>query len=136
MSFFLLYFETTNASSTNFKGFAEVGVFRIPEKMNAGNITVRFNGKNYTAGIISDETRQCANNLFLKKNSLKDQLLDFVKNRLSNESVIGHLSGYIYSNESIVNLSSAPPQKIPLNELREDFNLRHFPRGQVIEITQ
>jgi hypothetical protein len=100
MSFFLLYFETKNNKSTNYAGFSEVGAFKMPDEIFAGNIQVVFDKKIYNAAVICDETRQCANNFFSNKYfSLRLKLFNFIEHRLSNNSIISNLAGFIDSND-------------------------------------
>jgi hypothetical protein len=103
MTFFFLYFETANKISTNYSAFSEVGKFNIPDEIYAGKTQVIFSDKKYSAHIISDETKQSANNFFQKgSDRIKSLLFDFIRDRIQNECIIANLAGYIETNDDII----------------------------------
>jgi len=125
MSFFLAYFETNNPKSTNYSEFKDVGKFSVPHDIYGGQILILHETKSYNAAIISDETRQCANNLFVKNESRKI-LFNFIESRIRlSHCIMPALGGFIMKN----NQNSISAQKIEIVKLdyfKNNFSMEIF----------
>jgi hypothetical protein len=129
-----MYFETPNSLSTNYKGFSDIGAFSIPDQLYAGKISVIYQNKKQEAHLIADESRQSANNFFLKGGDyLKKQLMNFIESRIHNDCIIAHVSGYIENND---NTSTEISESIlmTLSQFNKQFDLSLFKVGRDIVI--
>ncbi|MDY7804517.1 hypothetical protein [Burkholderia stagnalis] len=133
MSYFLIYFEKNNSNSSDYSGFSSVGKFSIPPEIFGGWVNICYEGKKRTAALVTDWSRQAANDLFRKEGEgARQQLIDFLSERLKNKSVIACLAGYIENNSgSLANIEGA-------NFLRagkiEELLARRVDVGRCIEI--
>lgn len=99
MSYFLIYFEKNNSNSKDYGGFSSVGKFSIPEKIFGGWVDIYYEGKKITAALVTDWSRQAENDIFKKEGSgARQQLIDFLEDRLKNKCVVACLAGYIENN--------------------------------------
>ncbi|WP_157648157.1 hypothetical protein [Burkholderia ubonensis] len=99
MSYFLIYFEKNNSNSNDYGGFSSVGKFSIPPEIFGGWVDICYEGKKRTAALVTDWSRQAANDLFRKEGEgARRQLIDFLGERLKNKSVVACLAGYIENN--------------------------------------
>ncbi|MBF5010422.1 hypothetical protein [Burkholderia pseudomultivorans] len=99
MSYFLIYFEKSNPNSSDYDGFPFVGKFSIPPEIFGGWVDVCYEGKKRRAALVTDWSRQAANDLFRKEGEgARRQLIDFLGERLKNKSVVACLAGYIEDN--------------------------------------
>ena len=132
MSLYLMYFETKNPDCTEYARFSEVGKFQVPEVISAGERSVLFDGKEYRGGIISDTSKMCANNFFLKRgDDIKLVLIKFVSERMENNCVVANLFGFIEgaSPPTIKNLKA-----IPYSKLEQAFTAENFKNGLGVTI--
>ncbi|UXU90155.1 hypothetical protein [Burkholderia sp. S-53] len=99
MSYFLIYFEKKNSNSKEYGDFLSVGKFSIPSEIFGGWVDICYEGKKRTAALVTDWSRQAANDIFRKEGEgARQQLIDFLDGRLRNKSVVACLAGYIENN--------------------------------------
>ncbi|MCI3970234.1 hypothetical protein CFB34_014450 [Burkholderia sp. HI4860] len=67
MSYFLVYFEKNNSNSTDYSGFLSVGKFSIPSEIFGGWVNVLYEGKERVAALVTDWSRQTANDMFKRE---------------------------------------------------------------------
>ncbi|WP_412527338.1 hypothetical protein [Burkholderia lata] len=83
MSYFLVYFEKKNSDSKNYARLSSVGKFSVPSEIFAGWVSVIYEGRKRTAALVSDWSRQAANDLFGKSGAgARQQFFDFINDRL------------------------------------------------------
>jgi hypothetical protein len=134
MSFFIMYFETPNSLSTNYKGFADIGMFSIPDQLYAGKVSIIYHNKKLNAHLIADESRQSANNFFLMGGDhLKKQLIDFIESRIHNDCIIAHVSSYIENNDN-TSTEISESMFMTLPQFNKQFDLSLFKVGHDIAI--
>ena len=136
MSSFLLYFEEKNQESKNYKGFAEVGLFKVPEAIFAGSIRATINGRSFNAAMISDKTHQSCNGFFHKNSERADNvkiLFNFIENRLTNDCIVPNIAKFIFDNQSAVNLN-AKELSVNIEDARNNFNRDFFDKGYFLKI--
>lgn len=103
MSYFMAYFETNNKQSQNYTGFSDIGRYVFPKKIYGGSIIVCLKGKEHKASIITDFSKQSANDYFLKKGmSTRDYLIKFIAERSRNESIISNIIEYIDTGQKTI----------------------------------
>lgn len=135
MSLFLLYFETANPNSHDYSGYREVGKFSIPKEIFSGEKKVLFHNKSIRGGIISDESKMCANDLLLgKPNHARSLLISFISERLTNACINSHIFGYIEPSENPI----APTRlaTVEFEELIHSLTVDNFENGHGFSINQ
>ncbi|MGU7841019.1 hypothetical protein ACV22V_16270 [Burkholderia sp. AW33-5] len=99
MSYFLIYFEKNNSTSNYYNDFSLVGKFSIPPEIFGGWVDICYKGKKMTGALVTDWSRQAANDIFRKEGEgARRQLIGFLSERLKNKSVVACLTGYIENN--------------------------------------
>lgn len=134
MSFFLIYFESKNSTSSNYRKFSAVGNFQVPKNIFAGKIDGTCCGLKFSGAIISDYSGQSANNFFLKNgNILRTELISFIEQRLDNECIISNLFGFMFNGED--NFAVAGDLlTIDIKSLPKLFNYSLFSNGRGVKI--
>ncbi|MDP9511625.1 hypothetical protein WIN67_19165 [Pseudomonas idahonensis] len=103
MSYFMAYFEINNKQSQDYNGFTDVGNFIMPKKIYGGTILINRNGKVHKASIITDLSKQSANDYFLKRGtSARSELINFIVERTKNNSIISCVVGYIDTGQTTI----------------------------------
>lgn len=127
MSLFLAYFEEKNEKSTNYQGFKDVGKFQIPQEINAGKIDVLHNDMVYSASLISDHSRQSINYVLNNKDiQSRRKIIEFIKNRQSNECIKSIIIGFI---EGANEMTIKSLKKAEIRNLENLFQANNFQHG-------
>ena len=136
MSLFLVYFESKNAASTNYAGFSDVGAFDLPSGLAAGKIELTFEEKHYVGQLVSDLSRQSANDFFMKNGAaLRRELFDFVEERVRNDCFVASLVGYVerHGNEGLAVMNL---RVVTVEQLAGSFDREQFRNGHGLRIVQ
>lgn len=133
MSYFLVYFEKSNSNSTDYSGFLSVGKFSIPSEIFGGWVNVLYEDKERVAALVTDWSRQAANDMFKREGEgARRQLIDFIGKRLKNKSVVACLAGYIENNSGDL-VAMEKERLLRVGQIGE-FLARRIDAGRCIEI--
>lgn len=137
MTAFFLYFETRNASSTHYEGFAEVGRFVVPGRLDSGRMPLSVNGRQVVASMLSDGSNHGIADYFIgsDKQAIRESLFGFMQARLSNDAIVAHLMRFIYDNQKALTVDTANAVDLSLADFKARFGQALFEPHGLLRVT-